>query len=352
MGTEQETTRMELAELGEFGLIRRLTDRFSLRQASTLKGVGDDCAVLQPPQGQRMLVTTDVLLEGVHFDLTYFPLLHLGYKAVVVNLSDVYAMNAVPAQITVSIGVSRRFGVEQLEELYAGIRQACEAYGVDLVGGDTSASMTGLAISITAIGYAEPEAVSYRHGAQVNDLLCVTGNFGAAYMGLQLLEREKRAALANPGGKPELGDNRYILQRMLRPEARKDAVEAFAKAGIRPHAMIDVSDGLSSELLHICHASHVGCRIYPERIPIDQQTLAMASEFGIDPVVAAMNGGEDYELLLSVPLDLQDKMEEMGLVSIGYVTKPEQGAVAVASDGVEVPIQAQGWNAFAGQEER
>ena len=313
---ENKPVRTPLSELGEFGLIRHLTEGIELKHPSSLKGVGDDCAVLRPPEGQEVLVTTDLLLEGIHFDLSYVPLRHLGYKAVAVNVSDIYAMNGTPAQVTVSIGVSQRFSVEDLEELYYGIRAACQFYDVDLVGGDTSASLTGLSISVTAIGYAPKDAICYRSGAQVNDLVCVTGNYGAAFMGLQVLEREKKV----------LKDH---------PEATLDL-------------KMDVSDGLSSEILHICHASGVGARIYPERIPIDQQTLSVCEEMGMDPLTAALNGGEDYELLFTVPLAAQKKVDDMGINTIGYIAKPEAGVVAVTSDGSEVPIRAQGWNAFGG----
>ncbi|PIE84595.1 MAG: thiamine-phosphate kinase [Bacteroidia bacterium] len=336
----------ELSALGEFGLIDRLTRDFPPLHPETRVGIGDDCAVLAPPAGQETVVTTDLLLEGVHFDLTYFPLMHLGYKAVIVNLSDVYAMNAQPRQITVSLGISKRFSAEQLDELYAGILQACREYEVDLVGGDTSASLTGLCISITAIGYAPREKLVYRGGAKPNELICVTGNLGAAYVGLLLLEREKRVMLANPEGKPQLDGYRYVLGRMLRPEARRDAVEHLQVAGIVPTAMMDVSDGLSSELLHLTKASGVGCRVYPERIPIDRETMRVCDEMGMDPILAAMNGGEDYELLFTVPMELQERVDELGVSIIGYTTEAEGQALMVTASGQEIPIVAQGWNAF------
>ncbi|MFC2412097.1 MAG: thiamine-phosphate kinase [Bacteroides sp.] len=345
---ENKPVRTPLSELGEFGLIRHLTEGIELKHPSSLKGVGDDCAVLRPPDGQEVLVTTDLLLEGIHFDLSYVPLRHLGYKAVAVNVSDIYAMNGTPAQVTVSIGVSQRFSVEDLEELYYGIRAACQFYDVDLVGGDTSASLTGLSISVTAVGYAPKDAICYRSGAQVNDLVCVTGNYGAAFMGLQVLEREKKVLKDHPEATLDLKQYTYVLQRHLQPQARRDAVEMLREAGLKPNAMMDVSDGLSSEILHICHASGVGARIYPERIPIDQQTLSVCEEMGMDPLTAALNGGEDYELLFTVPLAAQKKVDDMGINTIGYIAKPEAGVVAVTSDGSEVPIRAQGWNAFGG----
>lgn len=346
MENEQRAPRTELKALGEFGLIEHLTEKFPLPGPGVLRGVGDDAAVIEPREGERLLVATDILLEGIHFDLTYFPLMHLGYKAVIVNLSDIYAMNGRPAQITLSLGVSSRFTVEMLDELYLGVRHACEEYGVDLVGGDTSASLTGLTISVTVLGYAPEERICYRSGAQPNELLCVTGNLGAAYVGLQLLEREKRVLQANPEATPNIGDHRYVLQRMLRPEARRDAVEQFRAAGFKPSAMIDVSDGLSSEILHICRASKVGCRIYPERIPIDQQVLEITQEMRVDPLVAALNGGEDFELLFTAPLSMQDIVDNLGVSTIGYTTTPEQGTLLVSSSGQEIPIVAQGWNAF------
>lgn len=346
MGEAKEGGGTPLASVGEFGLIERLTHDFPPLHEETALGVGDDAAVLAPPAGQRVLVTTDVLLEGVHFDLTYFPLMHLGYKAIVVNLSDIYAMNGRPKQVTVSLGVSKRFSVEMLEELYTGIRHACAEYGVDLVGGDTSTSLTGLMISVTAVGYAPAEQICYRSGAQPNELICVTGNLGAAYVGLQLLEREKRVLAANPEAKPNLAPYSYVLQRMLRPEARRDAVEQMAAAGVLPSAMMDVSDGLSSELLHICKASGVGCRIYPERLPIDRQVMEITEEMRVDPLVAALNGGEDYELLFTVPLSQQKAVDELGVSTIGYTTAAGEGALLVTSDGREIAIRAQGWNAF------
>lgn len=337
----------EISTLGEFGLIERLTKDIPLCNDSTKKGVGDDAAVIAFGD-KEALVTTDLLLEGIHFDLRYVPLKHLGYKAAVVNFSDIYAMNGQPRQITVSLGISSRFTVEHIEELYAGIRLACEVYGVDLVGGDTSASVTGLVISVTCLGEAEKDKIVYRDGAKPTDIICVSGDLGAAYMGLQLLERENRvAASAAPGFQPDFSGKEYLLERQLKPEARKDIVAELAANNIRPTSMMDVSDGLSSELLHICKSSNVGCRVYEDRIPIDYQTAVMAEEFNMNLVMTAMNGGEDYELLFTVPLADNEKIERLkGVSMIGYVTKPELGAAMVTRDGSEIPVRAQGWNAF------
>ncbi|MFO8023075.1 MAG: thiamine-phosphate kinase [Perlabentimonas sp.] len=339
--------RTELHELGEFRLIDHLTENIKLNNKTTVQGVGDDAAVLDP-QGKQMVVTTDFLLEGIHFDLVYHPLKHLGYKAVVVNLSDVYAMNAIPHQVTISIGVSKRFCLEDLDEFYEGVKLACKMYGVDLVGGDTSASLTGLVISVTAIGYADEEKICYRSGAKVNDLICVTGNLGGAYMGLQLLEREKAVFQSNPGVQPKLEGYDYILERILKPEARKQAVEMLAESEIVPTSMIDISDGLSSELLHICKNSEVGCKIFLEKVPIDQETHRMANEMNIDPVVAAFSGGEDYELLFTVPVELHEKVKAMEGVSIvGHISHKNDGPKLVTPDGKEITITAQGWNAIS-----
>lgn len=336
----------EIATLGEFGLIRELTKSVKIKNASTLKGVGDDAAVLDY-NGKLQLVTTDLLLEGIHFDLTYVPLKHLGYKSAVVNFSDIYAMNGTPKQITVSIGVSKRFTVEHIRQLYDGIKLACEVYGVDLVGGDTSASVTGLIISVTCIGEGERGKVVYRDGAKENDLICVSGDLGAAYMGLQLLERERVASAGMKDFNPDFGGKEYILERQLKPEARKDIIAILAEKGILPTAMMDISDGLSSELLHICTQSHTGCRIYEERIPIDYQTAAMAAELNMNLVTAALNGGEDYELLFTAPLEMHEKLQEIdGIRIIGHITKPELGCAMITRDGNELELQAQGWNAF------
>lgn len=337
----------EILDLGEFGLIDRLTKELPVNNDSTLTGVGDDAAVLAYPNTE-VLVTTDLLLEGIHFDLRYVPLKHLGYKAAVVNFSDIYAMNGTPRQITVSIGVSSRFTVEHIEELYEGIKLACRIYGVDLVGGDTSASVTGLVISVTCIGDVNKEDIVYRSGAKPTDIICVSGDLGAAYMGLQLLERENRvSAGADRNFQPDFAGKEYILERQLKPEARKDIIKLLKENQIKPTSMMDISDGLSSELLHLCKSSEVGCRVYEDRIPIDYQTAVMAEEFNMNLVMVAMNGGEDYELLFTVPLADNEKIEKLkGIKAIGYITKPDLGAAMVTRDGAEMPIQAQGWNAF------
>lgn len=339
----------EIAEVGEFGLIDLLTKDFPLRNESSRKGVGDDAAVLSYGD-KEVLVTTDLLLEGIHFDLRYVPLKHLGYKAAIVNFSDIYAMMGTPKQIVVSLGVSSRFTVDHIEELYSGIRLACDLYGVDLVGGDTSASVTGLVISVTCIGEGKKDEIVYREGAKPTDLICVSGDLGAAYMGLQLLERENRVAAGRKDQEPfqpDFAGKEYILERQLKPEARKDIVQMLKDKGIHPTSMMDVSDGLSSELLHICKASGVGCRVYEDRIPIDYQTACMAEEFNMNMVTAAMNGGEDYELLFTVPLTDNEKVEKLeGVKVIGYVTDKDLGAAMITRDGQEMPIRAQGWNAF------
>lgn len=337
----------EIGTLGEFGLIERLTKDFPLRNPQTKKGIGDDAAVICFGD-KEALVTTDLLLEGIHFDLRYVPLKHLGYKAAVVNFSDIYAMNGTPKQITVSLGISSRFTVEHIEALYAGIKLACEIYGVDLVGGDTSASVTGLVISITCLGEAASDDIVYRDGAKESDLICVSGDLGAAYMGLQLLERENKvAAGSGQEFQPDFSGKEYLLERQLKPEARKDIIELLRSNGIKPTAMMDVSDGLSSELLHICKASDTGCRVYEDKIPIDYQTAVMAEELNMNLVTAAMNGGEDYELLFTVPLTEHEKVKNLeGVRMIGYITKPELGCALVTRDGAELPIRAQGWNAF------
>lgn len=343
---------MEISELGEFGLIDHLTEGLKAVSDSTVKGVGDDCAILHYPEDKDVLVTTDLLLENVHFDLTYVPLKHLGYKAAVVNFSDIYAMNGSPRQITVSLGISRRFAVEHIEDLYDGIRHACEVYGVDIVGGDTSASHQGLVISITCIGDVAKGMAVGRDGARDTDLICVSGDLGAAYMGLQLLEREKAVSVGQKDFVPDFAGKEYLVERQLKPEARRDIVHALAKAGVRPTSMMDVSDGLSSELLHICKASGVGCRVYEDRIPIDYQTAVMAEELNMNLVTAALNGGEDYELLFTVPLTDHDKVSKMeGVKVIGYVTKPELGSALITRDGGEITLRAQGWNPLAEKKE-
>lgn len=342
----------EISTLGEFGLIRHLTRDLPKVNPSTQLGVGDDCAVLAPAPGIRQLVTTDLLMEGIHFDLQYTPIKHLGYKAAMVNFSDVYAMNGTPRQIVVSIAMSRRFTVEDLEDFYAGLRLACDKHGVDLVGGDTSASLTGLAISITCIGEARDEDIIYRSGAKDTDLICVSGNLGAAYMGLQLMEREKAVFNSRPAhdaeaAQPDFSGREYLLERLLKPEARRDIVLALREAGIRPTAMMDISDGLSSELLHICTASGTGCRIYEERLPLDYQTAVTAEEFNMNVSTCALNGGEDYELLFTVPLTLHEKVAALDDVRIiGHITRPDLGCALITRDGQEFSLKAQGWNAF------
>lgn len=359
---------MEIAELGEFGLIKHLTKEIEPCHESTRKGVGDDCAVIGTDTENCTLITTDLLMEGVHFDLTYMPMRHLGYKAVMVNLSDVYAMNGTPQQITISLAISKRFKVEDIEELYAGMRLACEQHKVDIVGGDTTSSMTGLAISITAIGTAKAEDIAYRSGAKETDLICVSGNLGAAYMGLQTLEREKavynqqvKEAIeqANRTGsnaneaiaqipQPDFAGKEYILERQMKPEARKDIIERLRQAGVKITSMIDISDGLSSELMHICEQSQCGCRIYEERIPLDYQTAVAAEEFNLNVSTCALNGGEDYELLFTVPLTANELVSAIEDVKvIGYITKPELGKALISRDGNEFELKAQGWTHMA-----
>ena len=344
--------RTEIATLGEFGLIRHLTEGIELKNESSRYGIGDDAAVLSYPEGREVLMTTDLLLEGVHFDLTYVPLKHLGYKSAVVNFSDIYAMNGTPRQITVSLGVSKRFSVEDMEALYAGIRLACEEYGVDIVGGDTTSSLTGLTISITCIGDVEKGKAVYRKGAQETDLICVSGDLGAAYMGLQLLEREK-IALRDSGEdvQPDFAGREYLLERQLKPEARRDIIDKLREADILPTAMMDISDGLSSELLHICTQSQVGCRIYEEHIPLDYQTAVMAEELNLNVTTCALNGGEDYELLFTVPIAEHEKVAEMeGVKLIGHITKQELGCALITRDGQEFELKAQGWNPLREEE--
>ena len=341
--------RTEIATLGEFGLIRHLTEGIELKNESSRYGVGDDAAVLSYPADREVLMTTDLLLEGVHFDLTYVPLKHLGYKSAVVNFSDIYAMNGTPRQITVSLGLSKRFSVEDMEALYAGIRLACEEYGVDIVGGDTTSSLTGLTISITCIGDVERGKAVYRNGAHKTDLICVSGDLGAAYMGLQLLEREKLALKdAGEDVQPDFAGREYLLERQLKPEARRDIIQKLREAGVQPTAMMDISDGLSSELLHICTQSKVGCRVYEEHIPLDYQTAVMAEELNMNVTTCALNGGEDYELLFTVPIADHEKVSEMeGVKLIGHITKPELGCALITRDGQEFELKAQGWNHLA-----
>ena len=340
----QETNRTEIATLGEFGLIKRLTENIQIQNTESQYGIGDDAAVLEFG-AQQTLVTTDLLMEGVHFDLVYTPLKHLGYKSAIVNFSDIYAMNGTPKQITVSLAVSKRFCIEDLEQFYEGLQLACQLHGVDIVGGDTTSSVTGLAISITCIGVADKERIVYRNGAKETDLICVSGDLGAAYMGLQLLEREKAVFEGQKEANPDFAGKEYLLERQLKPEARKDIIEAFAKEGILPTSMIDISDGLSSELMHICTQSQTGCRIYEDRIPIDYQTAVMAEELNMNVTTCALNGGEDYELLFTVPLTAHDKVAAMkGVKVIGHITKPELGLGLITRDGQEFELKAQGWN--------
>lgn len=350
----------DISKLGEFGLIHHLTDNIKIKNESTVKGVGDDCAVLHYPDSE-VLVTTDMLMEGVHFDLTYIDLQHLGYKSAMVNISDIFAMNGTPRQLTVSIALSKRFKVEDMEEFYSGLRMACDKWGVDIVGGDTTSSYTGLAISITCIGEARKEDIVYRNGAKDTNLICVTGDLGAAYMGLQLLEREKsvyyqqvdearkkndkRALEELKGFQPDFAGKEYLLQRQLQTEARGDIIARFRELNIRPTAMMDISDGLSSELMHICKQSNCGCRIYEKNIPIDYQTAVMAEELNMNVTTCALNGGEDYELLFTVPIGDHEKIQQMDNVKlIGHITHPELGQMLVTRDNQEFELKAQGWN--------
>lgn len=353
----------DISKLGEFGLIRHLTDNIKIKNESTIKGVGDDCAVLHYPDSE-VLVTTDMLMEGVHFDLTYIDMQHLGYKSAMVNISDIFAMNGTPRQLTVSIALSKRFKVEDLEQFYSGLRLACDKLGVDIVGGDTTSSYTGLAISITCIGEARKEDIVYRNGAKDTDLICVTGDLGAAYMGLQLLEREKsvyyqqvdearkkndkRALESLKDFQPDFAGKEYLLQRQLQAEARGDIIARFRELNIHPTAMMDISDGLSSELMHICKESNCGCRVYEKNIPIDYQTAVMAEELNMNVTTCALNGGEDYELLFTVPIGDHEKIEQMdGVKLIGHITRPELGQMLVTRDNQEFELKAQGWNPLA-----
>lgn len=350
----------DISKLGEFGLIHHLTDNIKTKNESTIKGVGDDCAVLHCPDSE-VLVTTDMLMEGVHFDLTYIDMQHLGYKSAMVNISDIFAMNGTPRQLTVSLALSKRFKVEDMEQFYSGLRMACEKWGVDIVGGDTTSSYTGLAISITCIGEARKEDIVYRNGAKDTDLICVTGDLGAAYMGLQLLEREKsvyyqqvdearkkndkRALEELRDFQPDFAGKEYLLQRQLQTEARGDIIARFRELNIHPTAMMDISDGLSSELMHICKQSNCGCRIYEKNIPIDYQTAVMAEEMNMNVTTCALNGGEDYELLFTVPIGDHEKIQQMdGVKMIGHITRPELGQMLVTRDNQEFELKAQGWN--------
>lgn len=353
----------DISTLGEFGLISHLTENIKIKNESTIKGVGDDCAVLHYPDSE-VLVTTDMLMEGIHFDLTYIDLQHLGYKSAMVNISDIFAMNGTPRQLTVSIALSKRFKVEDMDEFYSGLRMACDKWGVDIVGGDTTSSYTGLAISITCIGEARKDDIVYRNGAKDTDLICVTGDLGAAYMGLQLLEREKsvyyqqvdearkkndkRALEELKGFQPDFAGKEYLLQRQLQTEARGDIIAKFRELNIHPTAMMDISDGLSSELMHICQQSECGCRIYEKNLPIDYQTAVMAEELNMNVTTCALNGGEDYELLFTVPIGDHEKISQMdGVKLIGHITRPELGQMLVTRDNQEFELKAQGWNPLA-----
>jgi len=334
---------MHISELGEFGLIDRIARRVQLRNASSLKGIGDDAAVVAGGAASTLL-TTDLLLEGLHFDLTYFPLKHLGYKAAMVNFSDIYAMNGMPKQLVVALGISKKFSVENVDELYEGLLLACAQHGVDLVGGDTTASLTGLTVSVSVLGECEPEKIAYRSGAKPTDLICVTGDLGAAYMGLLLLEREKKVFDANPNAAPQLAGHEYIVQRYLRPEAARSAILNLREASVTPTSMVDISDGLASDLLHICRQSGVGARLYLDKIPIAKPTFDMAEEMHFDAVTAALNGGEDYELLFTIPLSLHEKVKDLGRVDVvGHIVEPEKGAMVVPPNGEPVALQAQGF---------
>lgn len=348
--------RTEISTIGEFGLIKHLTSDIETKNPETRYGIGDDCAVLSYSDDKEVLVTTDLLMEGVHFDLTYIGLKHLGYKSAMVNLSDIYAMGGMPKQITVSLALSQRFSIEDMEDFYEGLRLACEQHNVDIVGGDTTSSRTGLAISITAIGEVEKGKAIYRNGAKETDIICVSGDLGAAYMGFQLLEREKQVyykqlesaktdAEKMAISQPDFSGKEYLLERQMKPEARRDIILRLRELGIQPTAMMDISDGLSSELMHICEQSKVGCRVYEERIPIDYQTAVMAEEMDMNLTTAALNGGEDYELLFTIPIADHDKIEQMeGVKEIGYITKSELGKALITRDGQEFELKAQGWN--------
>ncbi|NQX84909.1 MAG: thiamine-phosphate kinase [Flavobacteriaceae bacterium] len=345
---DKNPQRTPLGSLGEFGLINHLTQSFKITQNTTVKGIGDDAAIIKANDGNHIVVTTDLLVEGVHFDLSYMPLKHLGYKAVMVNLSDVYAMNAEATQITVSIAVSNRFPLEALEELYAGIETAAEIYNVDLIGGDTTSSTTGLLISVTAIGTAKPELIVKRDGAKPNDLLVVTGDLGGAYLGLQVLEREKQVYKVNPNSQPDLEQYNYIIERQLKPEARKDIVKLLADLDVKPTAMIDISDGLSSEIIHLCKQSKVGCDIYENKIPLDPQVISTSEEFNMDSTTIALNGGEDYELLMTISQSDFPKIKgNPNLTVIGYIKEYYAGMHLITRAEESIPITAQGWNSIS-----
>lgn len=347
MFDDKTPQRTSIAQLGEFGLIDHLTKNFQIGQPSTLKGIGDDAAVLDF-KDKKVVVSTDLLIEGVHFDLAYMPLKHLGYKAVVVNVSDICAMNASPTQITVSIAVSNRFPLEALEEFYQGIALAAKQYDVDVIGGDTTSSQKGLIISVTAIGEADIDDIVYRNGANDTDLLVVTGDIGAAYMGLQVLEREKQVFQVNPNAQPDLEQYTYLVERQLKPEARKDIKPLLAALGVKPTAMIDISDGLSSEVMHLCKQSGIGCNIFEEKLPLDPQLINVCEEFNIDATTVAINGGEDYELLFAIPLSDFDKIKgNPNLTVIGHMTKESEGMHLITRANTKIPLKARGWNALA-----
>lgn len=339
--------RTEISSLGEFGLVRHLTAQFPVVNRQTIKGIGDDAAVIKPTEGRISVVSTDMLIEGIHFDLMYVPLKHLGYKSVVVNLSDIFAMNAWPTQVFVSLAISNRFSVEALEEFYDGIRVACETYGVDLAGGDTNSSKSGLVISVTAVGEAREEDIVYRSGAQVGDLIVVSGDLGSAYLGMQLLEREKQVFLENPGIQPDLEGEKYIVGRFLKPEARSDVIDMFDELKLKPNAMIDISDGLASDIMHICHESAVGCQLYEEKIPIAEEAIKRAMSFNLDAVTCALNGGEDYELLFTIhPDDEKNLANNPHFTVIGNITKPADGMKLVTKSAQSFDLKAQGWEHF------
>jgi len=346
MLADKNTKKTGLETLGEFGLIKHLTKNISICQSTTLKGIGDDAAVLSMEEG-KTVISTDLLIEGVHFDLSYMPLKHLGYKAVVVNLSDIYAMNALATQITVSIAVSNRFPLEALEELYSGVQLAAETYGVDVVGGDTTSSNKGMLLSITAIGMAKEETICYRNGAKPNDLLVVSGDLGGAYLGLQVLEREKQVFKVNPNNQPDLAPYSYIIERQLKPEARKDVGSMLQQLKVKPSAMIDISDGLSSEILHLCAQSNVGCKLFEDKIPLDPTVIQTCEEFKLDSTTVALNGGEDYELLFTIDQEDYPKIKaNPNLTVIGHMTEPSEGAHLVTRANTQIALQAQGWNAL------
>lgn len=347
---DKDQSRTDIATLGEFGLIDHLTKDFKIKQKSTKYGIGDDAAVLFE-KDKHMVLTTDLLVEGVHFDLSYMPLKHLGYKAVMVNLSDVYAMNAEATQITVSIAVSNRFPLEALEELYAGIQMAAKIYNVDVVGGDTTSSTRGLIISITAIGFSKKDEIVYRNGAKENDLLVVTGDLGAAYLGLQVLEREKQVFQVDPNNQPDLEPYVYLIERQLKPEARKDIKQLLSDLEVKPTSMIDISDGLSSEVMHLCKNSKVGCNLYEEKIPLDPQVIAACEEFQLDSTTIALSGGEDYELLFTIPTEDFPKIKaNPHLTVIGHMTKESEGMHLITRANTKIPLKARGWNAFQKEE--